>query len=70
MVVGIGVVVEYALRRSFVIPGLERRQVIEGRTVVASARAAIFSIAFGCDRCASRLFAAGFALGEGPDPQE
>jgi hypothetical protein len=62
VVVGIRVVVERALRRSFVSPGLERRQVIEGRKVVASARATIFSIAFGCDRCASRLFAAGLLL--------
>jgi hypothetical protein len=29
---------------------------------VASARATIFWIAFGCDRCASRLFAAGLLL--------
>ena len=62
MVVAIRVVVERALRRSFVGPGLERRQVVEGRKVVASARAIIFSIAFRCDRCASRLFAAGLLL--------
>lgn len=62
MVVAIRVVVERALRRSFVSPGLERRQVIEGRKVVASARVTIFSIAFGCDRCASGLFAAGLLL--------
>ena len=62
MVVGIRVVVERDLRRSFVGPGLERRQVVEGRKVVASARATIFSMAFRCDRCASRLFAAGLLL--------
>ena len=70
MVVGIRVVVERALRRSFVGPGLERRQVVEGRKVVASARATIFSIAFRCDRCASRLFAAGLLLVKDQIPQK
>ena len=70
MVVGIRVVVERDLRRSFVGPGLERRQVVEGRKVVASARATIFSIAFRCDRCASRLFAAGLLLVKDQIPQK
>src|SRR5258708_2028527 len=70
MVVGIRVVVERGLRRSFVGPGLERRQVVEGRKVVASARATIFSIAFRCDRCASRLFAAGLLLVKDQIPQK
>ena len=37
---------------------------------MASARATIFSIAFRCDRCASRLFAAGLLLVKDQIPQK